>query len=245
MKKHIPNFLTSLNLFFGCMAIMLAFRGNPEYAAWCILISALLDFADGFAARLLHAYSDIGKELDSLADVISFGVAPAAILYQLTATSLAVNHPEFSIAHPAFTEWILLLAPFIIPVFSALRLAKFNLDERQTSSFIGLPTPANALFFLSLTFWNAHSLYEQLMGISWILPVLILIFSYLLVSEIPMFSLKIKNLSWKGNEIRMCFLIISLILFGLFGFKSLTLIIILYILLSALTPFIFRPDVAK
>jgi len=142
IKKHIPNSITCLNLFSGCVAVFLAFKGNYEGAIIAILLAAVFDFFDGFAARLLKAYSPMGKELDSLADMVSFGVAPGAIVFSL-------------LSETNVCEWLPFLA-FLIPVFSGLRLAKFNIDERQTTSFIGLPTPANAIFWAGLAFFLLH-----------------------------------------------------------------------------------------
>ena len=133
MKKHIPNFITCLNLFSGCVGVYLAFQGNFQGAFIAVIVSAVFDFFDGFAARLLKAYSPMGKELDSLADMVSFGVLPGAMVFSL-------------LSKTGISEWLPYVA-FVIPVFSGLRLAKFNIDERQTSSFIGLPTPANAIFW--------------------------------------------------------------------------------------------------
>ena len=216
IKKHIPNFITSLNLFSGCVGVLLAFQGNYQGAFIAILLSAVFDFFDGFAARLLKAYSPMGKELDSLADVVSFGVVPGVIVFFLL-SKIDIN------------EWIPYLA-FLIPVFSALRLAKFNIDERQTSSFIGLPTPANAIFWGGLVF----SFSDFLISNAWILIGLTLVFSYLLVAEIPMFALKFKNFSWKNNQIQYLFLFVTLILLAVFQLNAFAPIIGWYILLSVL-----------
>ena len=214
MKKHIPNFITSLNLFSGCIAVYLAFQGNFQGVFIAILASAVFDFFDGFAARLLKAYSPMGKELDSLADVVSFGVAPGAIV--------------FSLLYKAnIHEWLPYLG-FIIPVFSALRLAKFNIDERQTSSFIGLPTPANAIFWAGLVFSYADFLVSNV----WLLIALTLVFSYLLVAEIPMFALKFNNYSFKNNKIQYLFLFVTIILLTIFQLNAFAPIIGWYILLS-------------
>ncbi|OZA56958.1 MAG: CDP-diacylglycerol--serine O-phosphatidyltransferase, partial [Sphingobacteriales bacterium 39-40-5] len=139
MKKHIPNSVTCLNLFSGCLGIVFAFQGNLIWASYAIVIAAVFDFFDGMLARLLKAYSDIGKELDSLADMVSFGVLPSVIIYQLFALSPQIDFGA---------DWLSFSA-FIIAVFSALRLAKFNIDTRQSENFIGLPTPANALLIAS------------------------------------------------------------------------------------------------
>lgn len=214
IKKHIPNFITSLNLFSGCIGVLLAFQGNYQGAFIAILLSAVFDFFDGFAARLLKAYSPMGKELDSLADVVSFGVVPGVIVFSLL-SSMDIN------------EWIPYLA-FLIPVFSALRLAKFNIDERQMSSFIGLPTPANAIFWGGLVF----SFSGFLISNTWILIGLTLVFSFLLVAEIPMFALKFKNFSWKNNQIQYLFLIGCVIILAVFQLNAFSILIAWYILLS-------------
>jgi CDP-diacylglycerol--serine O-phosphatidyltransferase len=214
MKKHIPNFITSLNLFAGCIGVWLAFQGNYQGAFIAILISAVFDFLDGFAARLLKAYSPMGKELDSLADVVSFGVVPGAIVFSL-------------LSEIALHEWLPFLA-FIIPVFSALRLAKFNVDERQTSSFIGLPTPANAIFWGGLVFSFSGFLLTNV----WVLIGLALVFSYLLVAGLPMFALKFKNTAWKKNRIQYIFLIGCVIILAIFQLKAFSILIAWYILLS-------------
>ena len=208
IKKHIPNTITCCNLVSGCIATSFAFGGSPEWALTWIIIGAIFDFFDGMSARLLHVSSPIGKELDSLADDVTFGVAPATIVF----SELGVME------YPAFLEpcrpYLPYLA-FIIAAFSALRLAKFNLDERQTTSFIGMPTPANALFWGSLIVFNPF----WLEGYSWsvfVILALVIITSLLLVSELPMFALKFKQWSFKGNEIKYIFAsiaILSLILF--------------------------------
>jgi CDP-diacylglycerol--serine O-phosphatidyltransferase len=214
LGAYIPNFITSLNLFAGCMAIYYGFRGNYELVLLFVLLAAVFDFADGLAARLLHAYSPMGKELDSLADVVSFGVAPGVMVLSMLMQSELPHWMAF--------------AGFIIPVFSALRLAKFNIDERQTTSFIGLPTPANGLFWVGLGF----SFPDLLIANSIYILVFIVIFSGLLVSELPMFSLKFKNLKWKNNQTQYIFLLISILLIAIFQVKALALIIAWYIVLS-------------
>lgn len=214
IKKHIPNFITSLNLFTGCVAVLLAFKGNYQGAFIAILVSAVFDFFDGFAARMLKAYSPMGKELDSLADMVSFGLAPGAIVFSL-------------LSQTVISEWLPYLA-FLIPVFSGLRLAKFNIDERQTSSFIGLPTPANAIFWAGLAFSYSTFLVANV----WILIVITIAFSLLLVAEIPMFSLKMKNSGWKNNQTQYFFLIGCIVILGIFGLNAFALLIGWYIVLS-------------
>jgi CDP-diacylglycerol--serine O-phosphatidyltransferase len=214
MKKHIPNFITCLNLFSGCVGIYFAFTGEYQWAFLCILLSSVFDFLDGFAARMLKAYSPMGKELDSLADAISFGLLPGAMVFYV------LSQAEIHTLVP-FTG-------FLIPVFSALRLAKFNIDERQTSSFIGLPVPANAIFWGGLIY--SHSLF--LVSQPWITIGLTVVFSLLLVSELPMFSLKMKNLSWKDNKVQYCFLAVCALLLILFRPDAFAPIITAYILFS-------------
>lgn len=226
MKKHIPNAITCLNLFAGCLALYNAFRGELEYAAYLVAIAAIFDFLDGMLARLLKAYSEIGKQLDSLADMVSFGVVPGTILFSLLSQSEA---SVFGI--PAY---ILPFLGFTVTVFSALRLAKFNIDTRQAESFIGVPTPACTLFIASLPLILATSgfLYDDIILDPYFLLAVTFIFSYLLVAELPLFALKFKNLTWKDNATRFIFLGISVILLALVKFAAIPLIIVLYILLS-------------
>ena len=225
--RNIPNTITSCNLFCGCIASYWAFQGNYKLALLFIILGAVFDFFDGMTARLLHVSSPIGKELDSLADDVTFGLAPAAIVFSLFKE---VHYPAFL----APIADIMPYATFLIAVFSALRLAKFNLDERQTSSFIGMPTPANALFWGSLTV-GAHDFLTSTSFNAIYLLILVIIMSLLLVAELPMFSLKFKNLSWQQNKVSYIFLIVSiplLIIFQLSGFAA---VILWYIVLSVLT----------
>jgi CDP-diacylglycerol--serine O-phosphatidyltransferase len=202
----------------------MAFHANFEMAMLFIVIGAVFDFFDGLAARLLHAYSNIGKDLDSLADDVSFGVAPALIVFSLFKE---INYPDYL----SFLANWLPYAAFLIAVFSALRLAKFNNDTRQTTSFIGLPVPANALFWASLIAGcKPIASYHPLLTLA-----LVCLFSWLLVSEIPMFSLKFKNLSWKDNKIAFIFVIISAILLITLKIAGFAAVIVWYILLSILT----------
>lgn len=221
---YIPNFITCLNLFSGCVAVLLAFKANYTGAFVAILLSAVFDFFDGFAARLLKAYSPMGKELDSLADVVSFGVAPGMIVFSLLSE---VNGDG----------WLPFLA-FLIPIFSALRLAKFNIDERQSSSFIGMPTPANAIFWGGMAFSFKPFLVENM----WVLLVLTIVFSYLLVAEIPMFALKLKNLAWKDNQVQYIFLLVVIALLAIFQWNAFAIIIAWYIFLS-LVLFLIKPKI--
>lgn len=227
ITRHIPNTITCCNLFSGCIACVMAFEAKYDMAFFFIILGAVFDFFDGMAARLLHAPSAIGKELDSLADDVSFGVAPSLIVFSLFKE---MPYPGFL---QGMSEYIPYTA-FLISVFSALRLAKFNTDERQTSSFIGLPVPANALFWGALVAGAHNFLVSGSFHIIYLF-LLVLIFSFLLISETPMFSLKFKNLSWKDNKVSFIFLLGCLpLLIGL-GISGLSAVIVWYILLSALT----------
>lgn len=238
IKKHIPNFITTLNVLCGSIAVVFIIKGALTTAVVLILMAAVFDFLDGMSARLLKAYSPVGKELDSLADVISFGLAPGLIMYKLLNTSLFNENviPDLQ-SNLSLTQLIIVGSAFLIPVFSALRLAKFNVDERQTSSFIGLPTPANALFISSLALIQEHGTLPAIDNILLSTPVLVvltLLFSWLLVSEIPMFSLKFKNLSWKQNQVQFIFLTCSLLLIAFLRLYGITAIVLLFILISTI-----------
>lgn len=226
MKKHIPNAITCINLFCGCLALYFAFNFRLEYAAYLIGIAAIFDFMDGMIARVLNAYSEIGKQLDSLADMVSFGAAPGAIMFGL------LSQAEASVL--GIPADILPFFGFVITIFSALRLAKFNIDTRQAESFIGVPTPACSMFIGSLPLILATSgnLYDNIILNPYFLLAVTVIFSYLLVAELPLFALKFKNLTWKDNAIRFVFLGLSVILLALAKFAAIPLIIVLYVVLS-------------
>lgn len=227
IKNNIPNTVTCLNLFSGCIACVMAFEAQYDLALLFIILSAVFDFFDGLLARALDAHSIIGKDLDSLADNISFGVAPSLVVFSL----LKEMHYSAGIE---FLAPYLPYAAFLISIFSALRLAKFNNDTRQTSSFIGLPVPANALFWASLVV-GAHSWLISEFCHPFYLLLLVCVFSGLLVSEIPMFSLKFKNLSWKDNKTSFVFLIVCIPLLVLLQISAFAAIIVWYILLSVFT----------
>lgn len=226
MKKHIPNSITCCNLISGCIATGFAFGNSIEMALLFIIIGAVFDFFDGMVARLLNVSSPIGKELDSLADVITFGLAPSTIIFSMLHV----------MSYPVFLEPLRDYLPyvaFIMAAFSALRLAKFNLDERQALGFIGLPTPANALFWGSLLVGVGEKLETRPWALYFLLAG-ILISSWLLVSEIPMFALKFKHWSFKGNEVKYLFLITCCPLVVIFGISSFAIIIAWYVILSAI-----------
>lgn len=238
--KHLPNLLTLSNLFCGLLAVQFAWTGSLEHAAWCIFIAAIFDFTDGFAARLLKAYSELGKQLDSLADLVSFGVAPASILYVLLQ-----QESEFvrAIAGDGFIFKIVMYLPFLIALFSALRLAKFNIDERQTSSFIGLPTPANAMLIASIPLSTAIGNFDlhQWMINAYVLLGISVGFSYLLISPIPLFALKFKHFRFKGNEIRFLFMGTAIVLLLSLFLNAIPFIILSYVLISIMNV-IFAKD---
>ena len=225
--RNIPNTLTSCNLFSGCIAAYMAFHGNYKEALLFIVLGAMFDFFDGMTARLLHVSSPIGKELDSLADDITFGLAPAAIAFSLFKE---VYYPDFLMP----VAGIMPYTAFLIAVFSGLRLAKFNIDERQTSSFIGMPTPANALFWASLAVGGHSFLISDNFNAIYLF-VLVVVMSLLLVAEMPMFSLKFKDLSWGHNKVSYIFLIVSLPLLIIFQLSGIAAVIIWYIPLSLAT----------
>ena len=226
ITRNIPNTITCCNLISGCIATLSAFMGEIHMALLWIIIGAIFDFFDGMSARLLHVSSPIGKELDSLADDITFGMAPAAIVFYEMGI---MEYPAFLAPVQPYMPFV----AFLIAASSALRLAKFNLDERQAMGFIGLPTPANALFWGALLV-GAGDFIENT---TWMVPVvivMILLSCWLLVSEIPMFALKFKHWGWKGNEVKYLFLITCVPLLIVFGVTAFAIIIAWYVLLSAL-----------
>ena len=275
----IPNLITLGNLACGCLAIVCAFNGNLVWAAYLVGIAAVLDFLDGFVARALKQHSPIGKDLDSLADMVTFGVVPGVVMFQLLNAS--INAEAFiqsidsvrgtmnvqsiwmtaNMGEPTTTMVLLPYVGFLITLFSALRLAKFNNDTRQSDSFIGVPTPANSILICSLAliandqfgvfgatsseFFNfgeyvtlGHNVdigapgFGWLQNISWYLIGVTLIMSYLLISEIPLFALKFKSFKWKGNEIRYSFLAVAVVMLIVLKFIALPLVIVLYVLMS-------------
>lgn len=226
---NIPNTITCLNLISGCIATYWAFQGIYDFALIFIVAGAVFDFFDGMAARLLGVSSPIGKELDSLADVVTFGVAPSAMVFNL------LNHSLSLPFHSLFTSLSFPFLSFLMAAFSALRLAKFNLDERQTMGFIGLPTPANALFWASLIVGTGDWIHTLPYNVGIIL-LMLFVSCWLLVSEIPMFALKFKQWGWRGNEIRYIFLLSCLPILAFFGIVGIAVVIAWYVLLSILSP---------
>ena len=227
ITRHIPNMVTCCNLLSGCIASVMAFQANYEAAILFIILGAIFDFFDGMLARLLNVSGPLGKELDSLADDITFGFAPSAIVFSLFKE---VQYPEFMSGIVDYFPY----TAFIIAAFSALRLGKFNIDPRQSSSFIGLPTPANALFWGSLVVGGHSFLVSDSFNAAYLF-ILVILMSYLLVAELPMFSLKFKNLSWRDNKISYIFLLVCIPLLAIFRLGGFAAIILWYILWSLLT----------
>ncbi|MDR1370374.1 MAG: CDP-diacylglycerol--serine O-phosphatidyltransferase [Dysgonamonadaceae bacterium] len=232
LMKSIPNMITCLNLFSGALACILAIEQNYTGAFIFIVFAAVFDFLDGFAARLLKAFSPIGKELDSLADVVSFGLAPGLLVFSFLqkiegSTSIGISIHFLGI---------------LIPVFAALRLAKFNIDTRQTDSFLGLPVPANALFWGALIPTLNSKFFEGTPGSGWGISIFILcftvLFCLLMVSELPMFSLKFKSYGWKRNKMQYFLIILTIILVIFFQLLGFGLCILAYILMSVINKFL-------
>ena len=220
MAKHIPNLLTISNLICGCIALYFTFQGKLVFTAYLIGLAAVFDFMDGAVARLLNVSNPIGKELDSLADMVSFGLVPGSVVFHLIEED-ALNQYSFM--------------ALLIPIFSAYRLAKFNVDENQNENFIGLPTPANCLVFVSIpliTTFNSESIIAYLVEIPEILLIITVLMSLALVSRINMFSLKFKNFKLQDNKFRFFLITMSIILLTWLEFSAIPIIILLYILMS-------------
>lgn len=232
--RHIPNFITSLNLAAGFTAVIFASTGETVTASWLILAAMIFDFLDGFSARLLNAYSAIGKELDSLADVVSFGVAPGIIVYNLLRNSFFAGAPA-DINADILNTILIIAITAVMPVCAALRLAIFNIDETQAKTFRGLPTPANALAVISVVIaarYSESATVTSFAGSPVLLIIFTVILSLMMVSRMPLLSLKVTDLKFKGNEGRYIMIALILISFAIFGIASATLIIPLYILAS-------------
>lgn len=217
MRKHIPNALTSGNILCGCLGIIQCLEGHLFESVYWMSLGALCDFLDGFVARALRVSGEMGKQLDSLADMVSFGILPSLILFRL------IQPLDFQWAYTAL----------LVAIFSGLRLAKFNTDTRQTDRFIGLPTPASALFIGSLPFViGQHSSINKWINQTPFFVLVAIFISYLLVAELPLIALKFKTFAWKENKLRYLLIITSIILLALFQFLAIPIIIFLYVLLS-------------
>lgn len=276
MKKNIPHLFTLCNLLCGCMAIVFAFEDNIVWSAYAVGIACVFDFLDGMAARLLRVNSVLGKQLDSLADVVSFGLAPGAMMYKMIFYSQLyvsfnanpINFLREQLIFESMPVNFLAVTGFLITVFSAIRLAKFNIDTSQSSSFTGLPTPANTILIASLPLMIPDSIIQMLhpsvnitfeqissfgLAISsqnsfhefllhpYTLISLTLVSSFLLVAPLPLFALKFNNFSWEDNKIQYIFLAIALVLLIVFRFAGVPLIIFLYIVLSIINNLIVKP----
>lgn len=229
IKAHVPNTITLLNLFCGCIALIFAFHNNFEIAFLFVCLGIFLDFFDGFFARLFKVSSPLGLQLDSLADMVTSGLVPGLVMHQLMISHLNTAEPDYLQIFPYLG--------FIITLGSCYRLANFNIDTRQTDSFIGLPTPANALFVLSLPLIlkNTDALFViEALTNKWILLAITLSSVYILNAEIPLFSLKIKKFNIKDNSIQIIFLLISVLLLGFFQYLGIALVILTYVLMSVL-----------
>jgi len=249
VRKNIPNFLTSMNILCGCIAVVIAFesRGELSIMIWATLfigIASIFDFADGFSARALKAYSPMGKELDSLADMISFGFAPSTIMFQLMKLSYGSAMFENSLFSAGIGQVAIVMTAYLIAIFSGIRLAKFNVDTRQSESFVGLATPPNAILIASIPLMlhlypDLQILRDIFLNINVLIPLTVFL-SYMLIAEFPMFSLKFKNLQFRDNLIRYIFLIGTLILLIAFRAIGIALVIIFYILLSAIDNWVLK-----
>lgn len=243
MKKHIPNLITLLNLFCGCIAIFFAVHGVFEMVAVFVFLGIIFDFFDGFAARMLHVKSDLGLQLDSLADMVTSGVVPGIVMFKLlemastggwsygTESSSLSFWRSFGLS----TSGLLPLFGLVITLASAYRLAKFNIDENQTDSFIGLPTPANTLLIISLPlilFYHNNDILNSIILNQWFLIGLTILSAYLLNSKLKLFALKFKNWNFQDNAIRYLFIIVSILCLATLKYLAIPAIIALYILLS-------------
>jgi CDP-diacylglycerol--serine O-phosphatidyltransferase len=240
IQKQVPNFITSLNLLCGCVAIFFAISGDLVTASGFVFLGIFFDFFDGLAARLLNAHSDVGLQLDSLADMVTSGVAPGIVMVQLISEATTGSHMDITalFSDNSWNQSFYNYIPFIgllVTVASAYRLAKFNLDTRQTSSFIGVPTPANALLIFSLPLilhFQFSEAAESIILNPWFLIVLTLVSCILLNIELPLFGLKFKTWGFKENAVRYLFLLACLVLLLTLHFVAIPVIIVLYILIS-------------
>ncbi|MEO7175640.1 MAG: CDP-alcohol phosphatidyltransferase family protein [Saprospiraceae bacterium] len=237
MLKQVPNALTLLNLFGGCLAILAVIGHQDNWVIWLILFCNAVDFMDGFIARKVGADGPLGRELDSLADVVSFGVVPGMIFARLLA-----DHYDLDLLSFGDNFWKVAPA-FLLSVFAAYRLAKFNLDTRQSDEFLGLPVPACTMFVAGLlVLWGRDSFgLAQYISNPWFVYIMIAFLSWMMISEVPLLNLKVKKLSWEGNELRIVFLLLSGVLAIAMGFAALAPVILLYILLSIFRKLFFRP----
>ena len=242
IKKHIPNTITLLNLLAGLLALIHAFNGNYNEAFSLVCLGIFFDYWDGFFARIWKVQSLIGLQLDSLADMVTSGVVPGLVMYKMLA-DIQENQSQYNLTEDTYYMGVVPYLGFLITLASCYRLAKFNIDTRQTDSFIGLPTPANALLIMSIPMIQFHSEFEWLVDFlsnPYVLVGVTVLSSYLLNAEIPLFSLKVKSFSWEKYKMQVVFLILSLILIILLEFIAIPIIILLYVILSVVNNTIFK-----
>ena len=242
IKKHIPNTITLLNLLAGLLALIHAFNGNYNEAFSLVCLGIFFDFWDGFFARIWKVQSPIGLQLDSLADMVTSGVVPGLVMYKMLG-DIQENQAQYNLTEDTYFMGVVPYLGFLITLASCYRLAKFNVDTRQTDSFIGLPTPANALLIMSIPMIQFHSEFEGLVDAlsnPYVLVGITALSAYLLNAEIPLFSLKVKSFSWEKYKIQVVFLIISVILIALLEFIAIPIIILLYVILSVVNNTILK-----
>lgn len=242
IKKHIPNTITLLNLLAGLLALIHAFNGNYNEAFSLVCLGIFFDFWDGFFARIWKVQSPIGLQLDSLADMVTSGVVPGLVMYKMLG-DIQENQSRYNLTEDTYFMGVVPYLGFLITLASCYRLAKFNVDTRQTDSFIGLPTPANALLIMSIPMIQFHSEFEWLVDFlsnPYVLVGITALSAYLLNAEIPLFSLKVKNFSWEKYKMQVVFLILSVILIALLEFIAIPIIILLYVILSVVNNTILK-----
>jgi CDP-diacylglycerol--serine O-phosphatidyltransferase len=242
IKKQIPNTITLLNLLAGLLALIHAFNGNYNEAFSLVCLGIFFDYWDGFFARIWKVQSPIGLQLDSLADMVTSGVVPGLVMYKMLA-DIQENQSQYNLTEDTYYMGVVPYFGFLISLASCYRLAKFNIDTRQTDSFIGLPTPANALLIMSIPMIQFHSEFEWLVDFlsnPFVLVGVTVLSSYLLNAEIPLFSLKVKSFSWEKYKMQVVFLIISIILIAILEFIAIPIIILLYVILSVVNNTIFK-----
>jgi len=240
MKRHLPNLITLLNLACGTVGIVLTLEGQWQVAVYLILAASVFDFLDGFVARMLKAYSNTGKQLDSLADMVSFGILPAVFIYTLF-KQLFLNQSADAGKLIDQLQWLVLISVLLVPVFSAIRLARFNAEEDQGAFFYGLPTPAHALFWTGI-FWQfmqGGTIFGSAINIFFMWAIM-LIMAFHMILPVPMYSLKFEHFRLRGNLIRYLLLILTVVILVLTGWAGLSLVILVYILLSLLNLLLAR-----
>jgi CDP-diacylglycerol--serine O-phosphatidyltransferase len=236
--KHLPNFITLLNLLCGSLAVTLALLGHPATASYLIIAGYFFDVMDGLAARLLRVQTAIGKELDSLADIITFGLAPSAILFQLGLPEGGFD----ALIEGNLGKTILAFIPFLLTISAGFRLAKFNVDERQTDRFIGVPTPANGIMALALPLilrYQPDGFVAGWIESGYLVPVYSLVVSYLMISPLKLYSLKIKGMSWDTNKYAYLAILLAILFLTAFGFTGIFLGVPVYLI------YVFLLDISK